>query len=344
MAPSSSVLSPSARLAAVKVDSPAQVESVETPIAACPSCRGQDLIPHGRLPDADHVAGRKLPIALPGGSLVQCKQCRLQFRWPRPSKAQMDMLYETGDVGYWNSGADKRPDWQMAAAWIESLGEPTTTTHSILDVACFDGRFLNSLDERHEKSGIEIQPEAVSRAEESGVRVIARDFEELASLELSESHPGFSVVTAFDILEHTHDPLHFIRLAISVLRPGGVLILGTGNTDAPSWRWMGNDYWYCANPEHLSFINPAWCGWAASQLGCEVAKVSTLSHSRPTISKVCRETTMNLIFRAAPRLTHRYLAGYRRLVGSKKRTTASYRPPWFSARDHVLVQFRKPLG
>ncbi len=319
-------------------------EGVDASTTACPSCGGQRLRERGSLPDVDTVAGRKLQAALPGGSLLECEGCRMQFRWPRPSKLNMDQLYQLGDADHWDGGTDERPDWRMAAKWIEAMSAGPLADPSILDIACFDGRFLGLVDRRFDKSGIEIQSEAAARARAAGVQIIAADFEDLAVISASGSDHNFSVVTAFDILEHTHDPLHFVRLAIGALRPGGVLIVGTGNTDSPSWRWMGNAYWYCANPEHLSFINPAWCEWAAQQLGCEVDAIARLSHTRPTISKVCRETAMNGIFRIAPRMTRRCLAGYRRLVGSKKQTSASFRPPWFSARDHLLVQFRKPLG
>ncbi len=281
----------------------------------CPDCGLESPNLVGHLPHADFFAGRVLEPAIPGGALYSCNNCHLHFRWPRLSKQQMDELYEVGEDDNWTSAASKRRDWQIAAEWIQALPQ----NESILDIACFDGRFLESLPDRHQKYGVEIQPLAAERATQRGARIIADNFEKLDSV-----CETFSVITAFDILEHTHEPLRFLQQLSHRLQPGGSLIVGTGNSQAATWRLMGSDYWYCSTIEHISFINPKWSLVAGNALGMPVERLETLSHSRASVSKVCRETVMNLSYRAAPSITQTMLRRYRNLVRSKKRTTDCY--------------------
>ncbi len=217
------------------------------PQVCCPDCGMESPNLVGHLPHADFFAGRVIEPALPGGALYSCDNCHLYFRWPRLSKQQMDELYELGDEDNWTSAASKRRDWQLAATWIQSLPQ----NESVLDIACFDGRFLESLPDHHRKYGVEIQPLAAERATQRGAQIIAANFEKLDSVS-----DTFSVITAFDILEHTHEPLQFLTQLSNRLEPGGSLIVGTGNSNAASWRLMGSDYWYCSTIEHISFINP----------------------------------------------------------------------------------------
>ena len=305
---------------------------IVSPAVDCPSCHGNRCVDRGALPAGDFFAGRWVEPSLPGGSLYSCETCHLWFRWPRLTQQEMDALYFTGSETNWDAPSRHRRDWSIANAWIQQAPDVT----SVLDVACFDGRFLENLPNGIERFGVEIQPDAAERARLRHVQIIGGDFKELASCERR-----FSVVTAFDILEHTHEPLKFLSLAIDKLDRGGRLIIGTGNTDSWSWRLMGNHYWYCSTVEHISFINPDWCQHAADQLGLSIASMASLSHGKTSVSKRFRETTMNLSYRVVPDLTRRTIASYRALVRSKKRTTPSFRPVWHSAKDHLLVMFRK---
>jgi SAM-dependent methyltransferase len=301
----------------------------------CPSCGENDLTSRGQLPDADFFAGRDLDPPLPGGILYACNSCALHFRWPRLTKEEADSLYSGGEEDNWDSAAEKRPDWQMAQEWISEL----KPGKSVLDIACFDGRFLSSLDDHHERYGIEIHPGAAGRARQSGVEIIANDFAELRGIERK-----FSVITAFDILEHTHAPHQFLASVADALEPGGLAIIGTGNTDAKSWQFMGPKYWYSSNIEHISFINPRWCEVVASTLNLDVARIARLSHCYPTITKICREATLNLLYRSAPHYSSLIQYRYRKLFRPHRRNSRNMQPAWFSAKDHLLVTFRKPIS
>ena len=300
----------------------------------CPSCASHGVRQVGPIPPSNIFAGRVVDFVLPGGFLWTCLDCCLEFRYPRLPKSEVDELYRWGNNESWPEPVHGRTDWMLIAKMISSL----SGIKRILDVGCFDGRFLEYMEQGYEWLGIEIHKEAADRARQRGVNIIAEDYAELASHQIE-----VDAVLAVDVIEHSYDPREFLACLASVVREDGIIIITTGNTDAPTWRLMGSRYWYCHIAEHMSFINPAWARNVAQQLGLEVVAIERFSHMEgDKFSHRLYETFANLVYRASLRL----FSGLRRLGGggidAKRYPELLYVPPyWLSARDHMLVAFRK---
>jgi len=300
---------------------------------SCISC-GAPARCLGPLPPSNLFAGRALPDPLPGGDLYRCDDCRLGFRYPRPAKGELDALYTTGSDSSWTWEAGDRKDWALAARALQVL-KPDAA--QVADIGCFDGTFLASLGPDITKSGIEILPAAAAAARAKGVDVIAPDFESLA-----HTSRRFDAITAFDVIEHVEDPLAFLSLLASVLRPNGVIIVSTGNLDAWSWALMRNRYWYCAIPEHISFLSVRWFEHAAHTLGLEIAGVTKYAHAQAPVARRMYETAANFTYLVCPSAI---AALRRRGIGNVSQALAPdlagrYPPGWFTAEDHVLVALR----
>jgi SAM-dependent methyltransferase len=216
---------------------------------------------------------------------------------------------------------------------IEASGYTT-----ILDVGCFDGAFLAALSDEHACFGVEINDEAAARAAERGVTMVGRTMDEV------RNYPArFDVITAFDVIEHVLDPKRFVADACKALAGGGAFYVGSGNTDAPSWRFMKNRYWYCANLEHVSFINLRWAQVVADELRVSVAPMLYYSHG-PDASNLTRlgQSGKNILARFFPSL---FATLRMKGLGEKRvetREQAMYPPHWSAARDHVLLKFTAP--
>lgn len=303
---------------------------------ACPSCDSIETCSLGAIPASNTFAGRTLEQELPGGYLWQCSNCHLFFRHPRPSKAELNRLYQSGHAESWSTPVEQRTDWRLIREWLRAKKEEVKR---VMDVGCFDGRLLEYLGVDYAWLGVEIHEEAARRAHARGVDVVSSDFAKLSELNID-----VDVALAVDVIEHSFDPKVFLASLAACVRPGGYVVVTTGNTKARSWSLMGGRYWYCHIAEHLSFINPSWAEHVAPQLGLEVECLRLFSHAegRASIKQRCYETTANLILRFAPKLfalMRRFGAGGIDIARYPGLALAPLY--WMSAKDHMLVVFRK---
>jgi SAM-dependent methyltransferase len=298
--------------------------------SSCPACGHGHIVNRGTIPAADEFAGRMLAAPLPGGSLLACQHCGLQFRHPRPSREKLDELYRAGSSDTWAVAPTvSRVDWQLAAERIRNMAIP----RRVMDVGCFDGRFLASLPGGTIRSGLEIHPEAAARAARTGVEIIGNDF-----LALRSHAAQFDVVTAFDVIEHVYDPAELLNLMIDALRPGGMLIISTGDTQAWSWRLLGSRYWYCKTPEHMSFVSARWFRFALASRPAQVTEVVTFSHGGNSRRRAAMELVKNLAYWSLPSLFSllRKAGAGQKSIGAHAEL-ADAPPGWITARDHMLV-------
>jgi len=303
----------------------------------CPCCKSNLIDVIGEISPTDTFAGRTLSFLLEGNILYLCKICLLAFRYPRMQKDEMDELYKEGEEKNWvPKKGDERKDWEIATRWVSSTGGKKR----ILDVGCFSGEFFKGLGNGFDLYGIEIHQQAAERAKQGGVEIIGNDFSALNLI-----NAPLDVVTSFDVIEHTYNPLEFLKLLSRATRKGGVIIISTGNSMAASWKLMGSRYWYCAIAEHFSFINPAWCIYAANECGLEVIDLVSFSHSprtkMRTFAKI-KESAFNMMYLFLPFLLH-FLR--RKGFGAKNvrlhPELLDYPPGWITAKDHFIVKFVK---
>lgn len=292
----------------------------------CPSCGGQHVEHRGGIPDGTIFGGQRLARAMAGGALVACSTCGLAFRTPRPSKHELDDLYRSAPSSQWSGSAEGRRDFARTEAAIKA----SVSGGRVLDVGCFDGLFLQSLDERYERFGIEINPVAAAVAETRGVKIIGADFDAGHTYQ-----GGYEAVVSIDSFEHTLRPLDFLRDLARLAAPGGLILVSTGNSEARSWRWMGAAYWYCTNPEHQCFANRKWATWAAEQLDLALIDAQCFSHATPRYATAFRQFLANVVYRHFP-------AALRFARRARKSDVAPETPPsWDQSSDHMLLVFRK---
>jgi SAM-dependent methyltransferase len=268
-------------------------------------------------------------------ALYKCFGCHLFFRWPRLEPEYVNDLYRSSDEPYPNTN---RKDWRLALDYLDNR----TNGKSILDIGCYDGSFLMLLDDTWDRQGVEINSGASQEAQRKGIRIIAKNIDELWNN--VEYEGKFDAVTALDVIEHMFDPLLFLKKALFVTKRGGCVLVSTGNTSSLSWRMMGARYWYGLFLAHISFINDDWCRCAAKELSVVIKKTIYFSHGEECSTKnVVLECLKNIIYLIFPGLfSWMRKRGFGGINVNDCPQLADSPPYWKTARDHMMVLFEKP--
>lgn len=144
----------------------------------------------------------------------------------------------------------------------------------ILDVGCSSGAFLKSARRMQFKiEGVEPAPTAAATAKSDGFTVYQSGLE---NPEIPRNY--FNVLTVFEVIEHLPDPKQFLEQCKSLLMPGGLLLINTGNTDSWTQNALGSTWEYYdieKHGGHISFFNPYSIRLLAEAVGFKVLKIHT---------------------------------------------------------------------
>jgi SAM-dependent methyltransferase len=192
--------------------------------------------------------------------LRRCRECRYAFiadPW-----TDYERIYD--DRYYSGIGADPLVDYRFeldaperTIRGYEWRGITRRVEHLMrgldgvrwLDFGCGNGGLVRHVLDSTPASAIGFEQGSIATdAQAAGVPMVASD-------ELALHSGAFDVVTAIEVLEHAVDPLKELRAIRSLLRPGGLLFLTTGNAAPFATRL---ERWSYVTPEiHVSFFEPA---------------------------------------------------------------------------------------
>jgi len=172
------------------------------------------------------------------GPIVKCRRCGLVYQSPVPSHEEIVGAYdEVVDQRYEEEQRGRLETFRRDLAAI-ARHEPGGR---LLDVGCHLGLFLDVARRAGwQVAGVEPSRWSVERARERDLDVRHGTIE-------TAGFPAesFDVVTMWDVVEHLSDPLAELRRIHRLLRPNGVLALGTMNVDALFPRLAGRRWpWY----------------------------------------------------------------------------------------------------
>jgi SAM-dependent methyltransferase len=149
-------------------------------------------------------------------------------------------------------------EWRGITSVVESLLGPAQGKRW-LDYGCGNGGLVRYCDRELGCDVVGFE-EGWIRGEDSrrGIPVVGAD-------DLDPMSGTFDVVTMIEVIEHIPDPVATLRRVRSLLRPGGLLFLTTGNA-APFRRNLAR--WRYVVPEvHVSFFEPATLALALTRAG-----------------------------------------------------------------------------
>lgn len=252
-------------------------------VHSCPVCKRAEnkLLLANLVDNAFHVAAGKW-------NLYQCNNCKSAYLNPRPNSASIHKAYGTyythemslkeklitGNKvfirkllrqlanGYYNyhHGVDRQPSlstgaWllfcypkfrKLAKAKFRYLEKPKPG-QKLLDVGCGNGDYLVLASEAGwEVKGVEPDPKALEVARSRGLDVVQGSIEEV-----TQTEDLFDVITMSHVIEHVHDPVHFVKQAYKCLKPGGILYIDTPNIESFGAKRFGRNWRGIETPRHL---------------------------------------------------------------------------------------------
>jgi SAM-dependent methyltransferase len=120
----------------------------------------------------------------------------------------------------------------------------------LLDLGCAYGFFLMEARRHYDVAGIELAEDAAQACRQAGLQVHSGIADEATMARVGE----VDVITMFDVIEHLPQPRDTLALCSRYLKPGGVIVLTTGDFAALMARWAGARWRLMTPPQHLWFF------------------------------------------------------------------------------------------
>ena len=202
-----------------------------------------------------------------------CAACDFMFVDPFPGHAVYNDAYYEGRgpdpyIDYESEYRDYRATlrvlefddlWRIASRFI--AGHPPPGTVAWLDFGCGSGGLLKYLSDRREirrgearwplrLTGHDVGTYANRLRAADGFRIL--DGEQLAA----EADSSYDVISLIEVVEHLEFPDPVFALVARLLKPGGLLLLTTGNIASIVARVQGLDHGYILPEVHVGYFTP----------------------------------------------------------------------------------------
>lgn len=240
----------------------------------CPACGGYE---------GDHRF-RKL-----GFDYQECTDCHTLFVNPRPESGSFRRYYtEAPSVQFWathfyrETEASRRqllirPKAAQVKVLMDRYLEKIPAGALVADIGAGYGVFCEELRYLlpEESSVVAIEPAASLQeiCRGKAIPVIPSFVEDMSMADLG-GRP-LVMATAFELLEHLHDPSVFLQSCRGLLSDGGLLILTTLNWEGFDLQVLGKYSRSIFPPHHINFFTPASVRTILSRNGFLTLEVST---------------------------------------------------------------------
>lgn len=297
-------------------------------ILECPCCGSIDFRRTGPLAPGFSVMAGHQKFSQGDYVVNECCRCWILFKTPTLERNELQRYYSLADYRKWETAAL----FPTERAVLKRLRQLVPGS-CILDFGCSSGRLLAALGAEYRRFGIEINESAAAEAEAKGLRLL-RGSETDAPL-------YFDAITLIDVFEHLSEPLLLMQQLSSWLKPGGLLIIVTGNGDHAACRLDPGQFWYFRNVEHLCMLTERTSLFLANQIDALLRVTEEHSHYDTPFAIRSRQRLQNFAFwefRKQTRLARFVL----RLIPYVRRARLWKVAPGFACeRDHLLVVFEK---
>ena len=298
----------------------------------CPACGSAKSKVTGATmqPLSTIVGGRE--FIQPAFTILECTECGLLYKTAVMGQEDMSAYYHAADFHKWEIPG-LFPTERVVLGILVKLPKGA----QILDYGCSSGRLLSTLVDRYHCLGSEMNAAAAEFAAQRGLQMVP-------PAEFDSSPPrDLDAVVIMDVFEHLAAPIELLRKLYACLKPGGRLIIGTGNGDAPACRRDPAQFWYFLNVEHVCMITRRHAQFLCDKLGLRLESWNEGSHYDTPLREIVAQQLRDFAywqFYKAPVLKRLALG----LIPVLNRARHwSYAPALTCTADHVVAVFVKPI-
>jgi 2-polyprenyl-3-methyl-5-hydroxy-6-metoxy-1,4-benzoquinol methylase/ribosomal protein S27E len=233
----------------------------------CPACNGDNFV---------------FEFEKIGFKYVSCKRCATLFVNPRPPLENIRKFYSNSpSANFWVNKFFK----PMAEARREKIFKPRVEyvgklidknkKYVIGDIGAGFGLFLEELRKispQNEYIAVEPSIKMADICRAKGLKVRCSCLEDD---NMNDMAGKLNLLTAFELIEHLHDPGSFFKKAHLLLRPNGSFLMTTLNGMGFDILLLWEKSKNLNPPHHLNFFNPASMRRLLERVGFEIEEIAT---------------------------------------------------------------------
>jgi 2-polyprenyl-3-methyl-5-hydroxy-6-metoxy-1,4-benzoquinol methylase len=197
--------------------------------------------------------------------IYQCPVSGYRFYFPKELMADgafYEHLEDISSGGYYS----KRWEHDEAIKFINS-------TDSVLEIGCGSGKFLKMCRDKNVKhiSAIDLNSQSITRLKEEGFDASLATIEEYKT---ANENKRFSIICAFQVLEHVYEVYEFLSSAFALLQTKGKLIIAVPNNNPYFFK---HDKYHTLNlpPHHMGMWDERSLKYIAQLFNVDVASYKT---------------------------------------------------------------------
>ena len=216
-------------------------------------------------------------IVLPEGALLRCTSCGQWVSQCNEVRYVLSMQEFDDPQGTLPSAGSTARRFKLGGKWLGKIGQMLAKPAQeiqLLDVGCSSGVFLRIATQLgYQAEGVEPATRAAQAAQAAGLKVHHGLLQDIGF-----AAGSFDAVTLFEVIEHLKEPLSLLKECRRILKPGGVMLIGTGNAASWTAAAMGSRWEYLhidGHGGHVSFFNPASMALLAQRSGFALEKIET---------------------------------------------------------------------
>lgn len=229
-------------------------------------------------------------------AIVRCQACGMMWLHPEPTLEDLREVYSEdyfsnpnflrnsnellfGYTDYISERINKQYGYRRVVSTVEGLlcrSKRSDGESRWLDVGCGLGYLLDvAFDHGFRVCGLEFNPTAVEKLRAKYTFPV-----QLGGVDSLDTSQQYDVISLLDVIEHLRDPFGDLARLRRVIRPRGVLVVSTMDSDSVMSRILGKRLEdFRRIREHLYFFSRTTIRRALEEQGWEVVEIRSIGHT-----------------------------------------------------------------